>query len=116
MKKILFVDDMVEVYNKIKGKIKVDYSDNKKEAIEKINSNPYNLVVSDYHLGEESPTGGLNVVKAAKIRGIDALLISRYDQKKEALEAGVKFIFKKEFIENCGKKRFIENCGRSETR
>ena len=105
MKKILFVDDMIEVYYKIKDKLQVDYSSNEKDALNKINSNNYDLVVSDYHLGEEAPQGGLNVIKAAKTKGIERIiLISRDNHEKEGLEAGAnEFIFKKKFIEECGK-------------
>jgi CheY-like chemotaxis protein len=105
MKKILFVDDMVEVYNKVKEKLEVDYSDNEADALNKLNSNFYDLVVSDYHLGETSPKGGLNVIKAAKAKSIEAILISRDNHEKEGLEAGAEeFIFKKKFIETCGEK------------
>lgn len=105
MKKILFVDDMVEVYTKVRDKIIVDYSDNEQDAIGKINSNPYDLVISDYHLGENSPQGGLEVIRAAKTKGIEGILISREDHEKEGLDAGAdKFMFKKEFIEGCENK------------
>lgn len=100
-KTILFVDDMKEVYDNIKNKIRMDYSDNKEGALNKIKSVHYDLVVSDYCLGENSPTGGLDVIKFAKSKNIEAILISRDNHKKEALEAGAdKFMFKKEFIES----------------
>lgn len=106
MKKILFVDDMIEIYNKISDKIQVDYSDSEEDAIKKINSNNYDLVVSDYHLGKNSPQGGLNVIQAAKRRGIEKIiLISKDNHERECLDAGAdEFVFKMEFIEEFGEK------------
>ncbi len=99
MKNILFVDDMKEVYTALNNS-EIDYASNETEAIEKINSGNYDLVVSDYHLGEDSPRGGLNVLQKAKSKGIEIILISRDNHKNEALELGIKFIFKKDFIES----------------
>jgi CheY-like chemotaxis protein len=112
MKKILFVDDMIEVYEKIKEKINADYADNEQDALNRIASGNYDLVVSDYHLGDSAPTGGLNVVRAAKAKSksIEAILISRENHKKEGLDAGAdEFMFKKEFIESC-KEKYGKNC------
>jgi DNA-binding response OmpR family regulator len=110
MKRILFVDDMMEVYDKLKDKIKVDYADNERDALKKIRSGNYDLVVSDYHLGEEAPQGGLNVIRAAKAKSIECILISRDNHEKEGLEVGAdKFIFKKEFIDSC-KEKYGKEC------
>jgi len=102
---ILFVDDMKEVYDKIKNCLNnvIDYASTEKEGLRKINEKNYNLVITDYHLGEDSPKGGLNIIKAAKEKGLVSMLISTENHKKEALETGANgFLFKKDFLEIFG--------------
>lgn len=98
--KILFVDDMEEVYRKIRFPQGIDYARSLELARYMLYSKRYDLVITDYHLGKEEPKGGLDVIKIARGIGLDAILISRDNHEKEALEAGAKkFIFKKEFLE-----------------
>lgn len=98
-RKILLVDDMEEVYEKLKSlrqKYNVDYAKSEKEALDMIEKNNYGGILTDYHLGEESPKGGLNIIRAAKRKGIHSILMSSKYHKKEALEAGASgFVFKK---------------------
>lgn len=102
--KILFVDNMEEVYRKIRFPQGIDYARNLEEARYKLYSGRYSLVITDYHLGEKEPKGGLDIIKIAKGIGIEAILISSQNHEKEALEAGAKkFIFKKDFIEGTWK-------------
>lgn len=108
MNKILFVDDMKEVYDVLNNS-EIDYASNKTEAIEKINSGSYDLVISDYNLGNNYPKGGLDIVKAAKLKGIETILISRENHEREALEIGAdKFMFKKRFLEEWKKSNQIK--------
>lgn len=98
--KILFVDDMEEVFRKIRFPQGIDYARSLEMARYMLYSKRYDLVITDYHLGKEKPKGGLDVIKIARGMGLDAVLISRDNHEKEALEAGAKkFIFKKEFLE-----------------
>ena len=104
MNKILFVDDMPEVYAKLRSPTNMDYASNFEDARSMLYCRRYNLLITDYHLGEEAPKGGLELIKIAKSIGIEAILISRENHEKEALEVGAdKFIFKKEFIEGTWK-------------
>ena len=102
MGKILIVDDMVEVYNKLKDKIEdADYSPNVEDALNKIREGEYTQIITDFHLGDESPKGGLKILKVASKKGIECILMSTENHEKEALKfRKTKFIFKKELIAN----------------
>jgi len=100
MGKILFVDNMPGVYDKIRFLENTDYVNTFDSARHMLYSKRYDLLITDYHLGKEDPTGGIELIKIAKSIGIEAVLISSQNKKKEALDAGaVKFIFKKDFID-----------------
>jgi len=102
--KILFVDDMPEVYAKIKSPKNMDYASNFEDARYLLYCKRYNLLITDFHLGKKAPKGGLDLIKIAKSIGIEAILISSQNHEEEALDAGAdKFIFKKEFIEGTWK-------------
>lgn len=104
MNKILFVDDMPEVYAKLRSPTNMDYVNNFEDAKSVLYFKRYNLLITDFHLGKEAPKGGLELIKIAKSIGIEAILISTENHEEEALEAGAdKFIFKKEFIEGTWK-------------
>jgi len=99
-KRILVVDDMRKVYEKIeallKGVYDSDYARNEKEALEMITTTEYDKVITDYHLGSDSPKGGLDVIRSAKDKGLQVILMSTENHEQEALETGAdKFIFKK---------------------
>ncbi len=102
MNRILIVDDMPEVYSMLVGHFpQSDYAANTRQAIEYMDHREYSQVITDYHLGEEEPQGGLEVVREASSRGIECILMSRENHEVEALEAGAKqFIFKRELIKN----------------
>lgn len=105
MKKILIVDDMREVYDKLKRKFKdSDYASNSADALTKIKQRNYSKVITDYHLGEKEPEGGLKVLEEASKRGIESILMSTENHEEEALKYGFKFIFKKELIEKWKRK------------
>lgn len=105
--KILFVDDMPECHKYfIRGLPKLDnigvyWSDNKKEALNEIEEEKYDLVITDYNLGSNDPKGGLEIISSAVDKDIPTILISRENHKDEAISLGAEtFIFKKEFFEN----------------
>lgn len=101
---ILIVDDRFEVYLKLRPILKeryddIGYASTEKRALEMMENCEYRGVITDYHLGPESPKGGLNIIKAAKAKGLSAILMSTENHRQEALEAGAdQFIFKKELI------------------
>ena len=103
-KRILFVDDMKEVYEILKHdlerKYEVDYAQTEEQALEMIRAKNYDEVLTDYHLGKNSPKGGLEVVKVAKEKGLEVTLMSTQNHRQEALELGAEFLFKKEVIKN----------------
>jgi len=104
-KKILFIDDMKEVYDKVSSILEkrydVDYTQNEQEALNMIKTKNYDKIITDYHLGTYSPKGGLNIIRVAKDKGLSAILMSTENHEQEALEAGAdKFIFKKELYKN----------------
>ncbi|MBU2562359.1 MAG: response regulator [Nanoarchaeota archaeon] len=105
MKRILIVDDMREVYEEIvatsrEGDV-LDYARNPPEAIRMMDEDRnYNRVVTDYHLGENYPNGGIKVVRAATERGLKCILMSTKNHQKEAIEAGANcFVFKRELLQ-----------------
>lgn len=97
--KLLLVDDMEWVYEtarlKMSNRYDITYAKNATDALKKINEKEYDLVVTDYHLGNKSRKGGLRIIMAAKEKGLRAILMSMENKKEEAAKAGVKFIFKK---------------------
>ncbi len=100
MSKVLIVDDMREVYEKIQGNFKdSDYSPSVDDALRKIRDGEYDRIITDYHLGEDSPKGGLEVTREASKKGIEVILMSTENHEKEALDAGAtKFVFKRELL------------------
>jgi len=100
MNNILFVDDKREVYDKFRFFRKIDYAKDLEEARFMIYSKRYDLIITDYHLGEKAPKGGIEIIKIARSLGIETILMSTQNHEEEGLEAGAKrFIFKKELLE-----------------
>ena len=101
MERTLIVDDMREVYDKVRGHFKENgYAQTLKEALRKVYSGEYDRVLTDYHLGDEAPEGGLEVARAAKEKGLPVILMSRENHEEEAKKLGIEFKFKREVIEN----------------
>jgi len=101
MKRTLIVDDKKEVYDRISGHFKnPTYANTLEEGLKEIASGDYDLVVSDYHLSDDAPKGGLEIIRAANARGLDSILMSKENHRKEAEELGTTFIFKKELLES----------------
>ena len=106
--KTLIVDDMSLVYDKLKGKFaNPEYADTLEKGLEKIASGNYDLIISDYHF-ENSPKGGLEIIRAANARGLDSILMSRDYHKEEAEKLGARFIFKKKLLESENTRELIE--------
>ena len=100
MGRTLIVDDMKEVYDRISGHFKdPGYAKNVKGALEEIASGNYKLLISDCHLGEDSPKGGLEIIKAVKDEKLIRILMSKENHRKEAEDLGAIFMFKKELFE-----------------
>jgi len=78
------------------GRYSIDYASTQKQALEMIKINKYDIVVTDLYLGPRCPKGGLRVIKAAKERGLKAVLMSMENHRKEARAEGVRFMFKKQ--------------------
>ncbi len=108
--KTLIVDDMSVVYDKLKGKFaNPEYADTLEKGLEKIASGNYDLIISDYHLSDDAPKGGLEIIRAAKARGLDCILMSRDYHKEEAEKLGARFIFKKKLLESENTRELIED-------
>ena len=103
MNKILIVDDMREVYENLRGIVgEADYSPSVEDALIKIRDREYTKIITDYHLGENSSKGGLEVLREAAKRGIERVLMSTENHEEEALMWGAKFVFKKELLREDG--------------
>jgi CheY-like chemotaxis protein len=103
MRKTLVVDDMKSVYDRISSRnlmIEYDYAQNPNDAIKKINSGKYSFVITDYHLGGDFSSGGIDVARVAKENGLGVILMSTENHESEAKDIGVLFKFKKELIED----------------
>ena len=99
MGRMLIVDDMKEVYKKLQRKFgESDYASNVEDALRKIREGEYTRVLTDYHLGENSPEGGLEVLREATRKGIESILMSTEYHEDEASKLGAKFIFKKKLL------------------
>ncbi len=99
MIRTLIVDDMKEVYDRISNYFEYSkHARSVEEALKEIASGNYDLVISDYHLGKKSPKGGLEIIRAAKDKGLAVILMSKENHKEEAEELGAIFMFKKELL------------------
>lgn len=106
--KILFVDDMpicCRIFMEgLSGKYETYWAKNREEALRQIKKGNYDLVITDYHLGDESPEGGLDVIMKAYNENIPVISISKENRRNEALDSGAnRFVFKKEFFDNIEK-------------
>ncbi len=101
MTRTLIVDDMEVVYKKLKDKFKnPTYARTVEEGLRELASGNYDLVISDYHLGDEFPQGGLEIIRAAKDKGLKRILMSKENHREEAKGFGAMFMFKKEIFES----------------
>lgn len=106
--RILFVDDMSkcckDFMKGLSGNYSVYWTKTKKEALKQIKENRYDLVITDYHLGNDDPKGGLDIITNSYNRSIPVISISKENNKNEALNSGAnRFVFKKEFFNNIEK-------------
>src|SRR4030042_469403 len=103
--RILFVDDMpicCNIFMKgLSGEYSTYWAKNREEALGQIKKGNYDLVITDYHLGDEAPEGGLDVIAESCRQGLPVISISKENHKSESLDTGAKrFVFKKEFFNN----------------
>lgn len=106
--KILFVDDMpicCRYFMKgLSGKYVMHWAMDRKEALRQVKRGDYDLVITDYRLGDESLEGGLDVIAESCRQGLPVISISKENQRNEALNSGAsRFVFKKEFFNNIEK-------------
>jgi CheY-like chemotaxis protein len=106
--KILFVDDMsvcCRIFMKgLSGGYSTYWAKNREEALRQVKKENYDLVITDYHLGDEAPKGGLDVIAESCKQKIPVISISKDQHKNEALDSGAnKFVFKREFFDNVEK-------------
>jgi len=95
----LIVDDMEEVYRKLQNKFKDStYVGTVEKGLEEIALGNWDLVISDYDFGKDAPQGGEKIIRAAKAKRLDCILMSRDYHEKEAEKLGVRFIFKKKLL------------------
>ena len=110
MERTLIVDDAKEVYDRISDLFKNPrYAGSMEEGLRELASGDYDLIVSDYHLGDEFPQGGLEIIRAAKKKGLIGILMSKENHRKEAEELGAIFMFKKELFESKNINELIVN-------
>ena len=108
--RILIVDDMNIVYEKLKDKFtNPEYAGTVEEGLEKIASGNYKLIISDYDLGKKSRKGGEKIIRAAKKEGLTGILMSKENHRKEAEELGAIFMFKKEIFESEDINKLLED-------
>ena len=108
----LIVDDMEDVYEKLKNKFKDStYAKTVEKGLEEIASDNYKLVITDWDLGEYAPQGGGEIIIAAKNRGLDCILMSKEYHGKEAEKLGTRFIFKKVLLESKNIRGLIKGDG-----
>lgn len=101
MVRTLIVDDMLQVHDRF-SKCPVSHAYSLEEAVQKLNSESYDLVITDYHLGESSPRGGLDIARLSKEKGLPVILMSTENLIEEAIELNIPFVFKKELFEYLG--------------
>jgi len=105
MSRILFVDDMRECYQLFMAGLPkehyVYWAQSREEAEKQLEDQVYDLVISDYHLTDADPEGGLEVISKASSSGLPVLSISKENHREEALSHGAKkFNFKRDFFSN----------------
>lgn len=110
---ILFVDDMpvcCRIFmkgisgTKFPGEYSTYWAKTREEALEQIKKEDYDLVITDYHLGDEAPKGGLDVIMNSYNEKIPVISISKEDHRSESMSSGAdRFVFKKEFFGNIEK-------------
>ena len=110
MGRTLIVDDRKEVYDKISDKFEnPTYAGTVKDGLRKLHSGKYDVIVTDYHLGDEFPRGGLEIIRAAENEGLIRILMSTENHEEEAKELGARFVFKKEIFESKNINELIKN-------
>ncbi len=102
---ILFVDDMpicCRIFMQgLSGNYSTYWAKNKDEALNQIKKGNYDLVITDYHLGDEAPEGGLDIIAESSKQNLLVISISKENHRNEALSSGAnRFVFKKEFFNN----------------
>lgn len=102
-KKLLVVEDREDFIEYLSENLKKEYSLNFAKDLEiakmAMNSRKYDFILTDMHLTNDNPLGGIEIISLAKSSGIPCLAMSKENHKKEAIDSGAYgFLFKKELI------------------
>ena len=104
--KILIVDDMPEVYQRIESSLNkvcdLGYAQTLKEGLEEIRQNSYEGVITDFDL---DGLNSIEIIKSSKNKGLPVIVMSKEDVRERAIKEGAdKFIFKKDLF------KILETC------
>ena len=98
--KILVVDDMPEVYQRIENSLnkvcKLGYANTLEGGLDEIRQNSYDGVITDFDLnGFDS----IEIIKSSKDKGLPVIVMSKENVKEKVMKEGAdKFIFKKDLF------------------
>ena len=104
--KILIVDDMLEVYQKIESSLNkvcgLGYAKTLEEGLDEIRRNSYDGVITDFDLnGFDS----IEIIKSSKNKGLPVIVMSKENVKEKVMKEGAdKFRFKKDLF------KILETC------
>ena len=102
-KRLLIVEDRKEFYeplaNALKEKYNLNFANRLEKAKRALGKNNYDAVLTDVHLTELTPMGGIEITSLASSKNVPCLVMSRENHEKEALDSGAYgFLFKKELL------------------
>jgi DNA-binding NtrC family response regulator len=102
-RKLLIVEDRDDFIEYLSGALKKEYSLNFAKDLEiakmTMNLRDYDAILTDIHLTDDNPLGGIEIISLAKSMGIPCLVMSKENHEREAMDSGAYgFLFKKELI------------------
>jgi DNA-binding NtrC family response regulator len=102
-RKLLIVEDRDDFIEYLSENLKKEYSLNFAKSLEiakmAMDLRDYDAILTDVHLTDANPLGGIEIISLAKSRGIPCLVMSKENHEKEAMDSGAcGFLFKKELI------------------
>lgn len=102
-RRLLIVEDRDDFIEYLAGNLKKEYSLNFAKSLEvakiAMDLREYDAILTDVHLTDTEPIGGIEIISLAKSKGIPCILMSKENHEKKAIESGAYgFLFKKELI------------------
>ena len=102
-KRLLVVEDREEFYGPIVDALGKEYdftlTNSSRVAKRDLEKNSYDAILTDVHLTELAPLGGIEIASLASSKNIPCLVMSRENHEKEAINAvAYGFLFKKELL------------------